>query len=100
MLPEVLKLRQKCQDAVNSHDLSCVLGGYDTNAVFKGTMNAQFADSTDSVSAYFKKIFADDVSVVFIGTPTIRQFDNLYIDYGVYEFHMKGKTVLANYTFV
>lgn len=100
MTTSILMCRRRWENSVNGHNLSEVLRCYDTNAIFKGTMNTQFTAKRDDIRAYFENIFAKNVSVRFIGTPKIQRFGEVFIDFGDYEFCIDGKPLKAKYSFV
>ena len=99
MTSQILVLRQRWQDSVNSHDINRVLECYNPEAIFKGTVNADFTTSRDHIRVYFENIFKRNVSVRFIGAPKLKQFGDVYIDYGDYEFCIDRKVLRAKYTF-
>ncbi len=99
MSENILRLRQKWQDAVNTHSTSEVMECYHDNAVFKGTVNGQFSSDNQDIRNYFEAIFKKHVSVRFIGMPKIRQFGDTYIDYGDYEFCVDHQALRAKYAF-
>lgn len=100
MSSQSLLLRQRWQDGVNAHDINKVLECYTSDAIFKGTVNTHFTEEKDHIRRYFDNIFKRNVSVRFIGTPRIKQFASICIDYGDYEFCIDGNTLRAKYTFV
>ena len=100
MYGQILVLRRKWEDSVNSHSISDILKCYEDEAIFKGTISNQFTTRKQDIRQYFENIISKNVSVRFIGTPTVKKIGGTYMDYGNYEFCVDHQTVRAKFCFV
>jgi hypothetical protein len=92
--------RSKWRDAINSKNLYSLLGCYNKEHTFKGTMNDRVTVQTEDTKRYFTQLLEKNPTVVFTKSE-IQNTDGVYIDSGTYVFCMVNKeSVTANYQFV
>ena len=96
----IIVARSKWRDAINSKNLYSLLGCYNEEHTFKGTMNDRVTVRTEDTKNYFTELLKKGPEVIFTKSE-IQNTDGIYIDSGTYQFCMDSKElVTANYQFV
>jgi MFS superfamily sulfate permease-like transporter len=91
-------------DGVNNHNLLSVVGTYDTNGLLWGTFAKDLRTGHFHIKRYFEHLFELDRLKVQFDSGEIRQYGNIYIKSGAYDFSYSSKggimKIPARYSFV
>src|SRR5690606_11754839 len=90
--------------SINNHNLLSVISAYDYQGLLWGTFAKELRSGHSNIKKYFEHLFELDNVKVHFNSAEIRQYNDIYIQSGAYEFSFNKKgvpvKVPARYSFV